>query len=153
MHLKLSQHSQSTILQYKMFKILMKKKFKKFLNLKEICAKTLTWRRKNLVKLRSLALIRFVTSLHPLTPYSSFHTYSHPHRQTYSNLTFAYLQHHMLLSWPFAIVYSLSITVILQVGLPRWLSGKNPSAKVRAEDVGLIPGLRRCPGEGNGNPP
>ena len=30
MHLKLSQHSQSTILQYKIFKNLMEKKFKKF---------------------------------------------------------------------------------------------------------------------------
>ena len=37
-----------------------------------------------------------------------------------------------------------------QVGLPRWHSGKNPSANARdARDVGLIPGSGRCPGVGN----
>ena len=35
-------------------------------------------------------------------------------------------------------------------GLPRWLSGKNLPADVG--DTGLIPGLGRSPGEGNGNP-
>ena len=35
-------------------------------------------------------------------------------------------------------------------GLPRWLCGKNPP--VNAGDVGLIPGSRRSPGGGNGNP-
>ena len=35
-------------------------------------------------------------------------------------------------------------------GLPGWLSVKNPSAN--AGDMGLIPGLGRSPGEGNGNP-
>ena len=35
-------------------------------------------------------------------------------------------------------------------GLPQWLSGKESA--YNAEDVGLIPGLGRSPGEGNGNP-
>ena len=34
--------------------------------------------------------------------------------------------------------------------LPRWLSGKESACNAR--DVGLIPGLGRYPGEGNGNP-
>ena len=34
--------------------------------------------------------------------------------------------------------------------LPRWLSGKELSCN--AGDLGLIPGLGRFPGEGNGNP-
>ena len=36
------------------------------------------------------------------------------------------------------------------VGLPWWLSGKESACN--AGDVGLIPGLGRSPGEGNGNP-
>ena len=36
------------------------------------------------------------------------------------------------------------------VGLPSWLSGKEPTAS--AEDVALIPGSERSPGKGNGNP-
>ena len=39
------------------------------------------------------------------------------------------------------------------MGLPQWFSSKEPTCS--AEDVGdtgLIPGLRRSPGEGNGNP-
>ena len=36
------------------------------------------------------------------------------------------------------------------VGLPWWPSGKESACQ--AEDTGLIPGLRRSPGEGNGNP-
>ena len=39
-------------------------------------------------------------------------------------------------------------TFLLGWGLPR-LSGEDPPAKQRQ---GLIPGLGRCPGEGNGNP-
>ena len=35
-------------------------------------------------------------------------------------------------------------------GLPQWLRGKESA--YNAEDVGLIPGLGRSPGEGNGNP-
>ena len=35
-------------------------------------------------------------------------------------------------------------------GLPRWLSGKESACQ--AGDAGLIPGLGRSPGEGNGNP-
>ena len=39
------------------------------------------------------------------------------------------------------------------VGIPRWLSGKNPPASAGAAgDVGLIPRLERSPGGGNGNP-
>ena len=38
-------------------------------------------------------------------------------------------------------------------GLPRWLSGKESAANARdTGDVGLILGLGRSPGEGNGNP-
>ena len=37
-------------------------------------------------------------------------------------------------------------------GLPRWLSGKESTCKSGASgDLGLIPGLGRSPGEGNGN--
>ena len=35
-------------------------------------------------------------------------------------------------------------------GLPRWLGGKESACQ--AGDAGLIPGLGRSPGEGNGNP-
>jgi len=35
------------------------------------------------------------------------------------------------------------------VGLPRWLSGKEFACS--AGELGLIPGLGRSPGEGNGN--
>ena len=35
-------------------------------------------------------------------------------------------------------------------GLPWWLSGKESAYS--AGDMGLIPGLGRSPGEGNGNP-
>ena len=37
-----------------------------------------------------------------------------------------------------------------QCGLPRWLSGKESACN--AGDTGSIPGSRRSPGEGNGNP-
>ena len=36
------------------------------------------------------------------------------------------------------------------VGLPRWLSGTESACQ--AGDGGLIPGLERSPGEGNGYP-
>ena len=39
---------------------------------------------------------------------------------------------------------------VLGTGLPSWLSVKNPPAK--AGVAGLIPGLGRSPGEGNGIP-
>ena len=35
-------------------------------------------------------------------------------------------------------------------GLPWWFSGKEPTCQ--GGDVDWIPGLGRCPGEGNGNP-
>ena len=38
----------------------------------------------------------------------------------------------------------------IELGLPRWLSGKEPACQ--AGDMGLIPGLGKSPGEGNGNP-
>jgi len=36
------------------------------------------------------------------------------------------------------------------LGFPWWLSDKNPPAN--AGDMSLIPGLGKCPREGNGNP-
>ena len=36
------------------------------------------------------------------------------------------------------------------MGLPRWLSGKEPACQTG--DSGSIPGSGRIPGEGNGNP-
>ena len=38
----------------------------------------------------------------------------------------------------------------IELGLPRWLSGKEPACQ--AGDLGLIPGLGKSPGEGYGNP-
>ena len=39
-------------------------------------------------------------------------------------------------------------------GLPQWLSSKESTYNAGAAgDVGSIPGSRRSPGEGNGNPP
>ena len=40
--------------------------------------------------------------------------------------------------------------VLLEIGIPRWLSGKEST--YQAGDSGLIPGWGRSPGEGNGNP-
>ena len=40
--------------------------------------------------------------------------------------------------------------VAYQNGLPWWLSGKESACN--AGDIGSIPGLGRCPGEGNGYP-
>ena len=46
---------------------------------------------------------------------------------------------------------ALTMTQLLsQSGLPWWLSGKESICN--AGDVGLIPGLGRSPGGGNGNP-
>ena len=44
----------------------------------------------------------------------------------------------------------LGFPIFKMNGLPRWLSGKESACTVR--DVGSIPGSRRSPGEGNGNP-
>ena len=42
--------------------------------------------------------------------------------------------------------------IILKCGLPRWLSGKEPTCNAGdAGDTGLIPGLARSPGGGHGN--
>ena len=41
----------------------------------------------------------------------------------------------------------------MALGLPWWLSGKESTCNSGdIGDVGLIPGLGRSPGEGNGNP-
>ena len=40
--------------------------------------------------------------------------------------------------------------LLQMLGLPWWLSGKESTCQ--AGDVDLIPGLGRCPREGNGNP-
>ena len=40
--------------------------------------------------------------------------------------------------------------IVKQQWLPCWLSGKEYACK--AGDMSSIPGLRRSPGEGNGNP-
>ena len=50
-----------------------------------------------------------------------------------------------------AIILQLKILI---EGLHQWLSGKESTCNVGdvAEAKGLIPGLRSCPGEGNGNP-
>ena len=45
---------------------------------------------------------------------------------------------------------NLQSTTYLLPGFPGGSEVKNPPAN--AADVGLIPGLRRSPGEGNGNP-
>ena len=49
-----------------------------------------------------------------------------------------------------AYVYMIRITLNIILGLPWWLSGKESACS--AGDAGLIPGLGRSPGEGNGNP-
>ena len=38
------------------------------------------------------------------------------------------------------------------IRLPRWISGKKKKLPCQAGDAGLIPGLGRSPGEGDGNP-
>ena len=52
------------------------------------------------------------------------------------------------------IIYKYLYTVFkfgpYRCGFPHWLSGKDYAC--RARDVGLIPGLGRCCGEGNGSP-
>ena len=40
--------------------------------------------------------------------------------------------------------------VRMKMGFPDGSAGKQSACN--AGDLGLIPGLRRCPGEGNGNP-
>ena len=41
---------------------------------------------------------------------------------------------------------------VYNIWLPWWLSGKESTCHAGDVDVGLIPGLGRSPGEGNGNP-
>ena len=54
--------------------------------------------------------------------------------------------------WSDECVLLLDLGFVIRIyGLPRWLSAKNLSAN--AGDKGLIPGLGRSPGVGNGNPP
>ena len=46
--------------------------------------------------------------------------------------------------------YKFKANLTVELGLPWWLSGKEPICQ--AGDKGLIRGLGRYPGEGNGNP-
>ena len=46
--------------------------------------------------------------------------------------------------------YKFKADLTEELGLPWWLSGKEPICQ--AGDTGLIRGLGRYPGEGNGNP-
>ena len=57
-----------------------------------------------------------------------------------------------MLDWEFVEMGAnpISSVVFSQVGLPRWLSGKESPANAR--DSGLIPGSERSPREGHGNP-
>ena len=48
------------------------------------------------------------------------------------------------------IISWLAKKVINKIGIPWWLSGKESACQCR--DAGSIPGSRRSPGEGNGNP-
>ena len=42
----------------------------------------------------------------------------------------------------------------VHLGLPWWLSGKEPACNAKdVRDAGLVPGLGRSPGDGNGNLP
>ena len=53
--------------------------------------------------------------------------------------------------WLRGIVRVLSL--LSEGHLPRWHSGKEFASQRRKQrDTGLIPGLGRCPGGGNGNP-
>ena len=52
---------------------------------------------------------------------------------------------------PFQKVFNLlDLDIFEESGLPKCSVVKNPSANVG--DMGLIPGLGRSPGKGNGNP-
>ena len=54
--------------------------------------------------------------------------------------------------WSDEFVLFLNLGFVIRIyGLPSWLSAKNLPAK--AGDTGLILGLGRSPGVGNGNPP
>ena len=54
-------------------------------------------------------------------------------------------------SYSFSVAAVTVASNLVIKGLPRWLSsGKEPTCN--AGDAGLIPGLGRSPGEGNGNP-
>ena len=65
-----------------------------------------------------------VTKELDMTERARTHTHTHTHTETHT---------HTPLGW-----------------LPRWLSSKESACQ--AGGTGLIPGLRRPPGEGNGNP-
>ena len=54
---------------------------------------------------------------------------------------------------PEEILFSPLIWSKHPMGLPRWCSGKQSACQCkRCKRLGLIPGLGRSPGEGNGNP-
>ena len=59
---------------------------------------------------------------------------------------------HYIICWVFKLLTLLCICVLSNLGLLRWLNGKESSANAQNLDVGSILGLRRYPREGNGNP-
>ena len=83
--------------------------------------------------------------------YHFAHFYSSPLTQVFWNVRCA----HTDLSWwqfgPWSDWgNSLWLWLVYQCGLPWWLSGKESTCQ--AGDTGLIPGLRRSSGKGNGDP-
>ena len=62
-----------------------------------------------------------------------------------------YLEHSRYCSFfhSFLFIHSFNTYSRYAYGLPRWLSGKESAHN--EGDLGLIPGLGRSPGEGNGN--
>jgi len=51
------------------------------------------------------------------------------------------------------LLFGSFFAMMSYVGLPPWLSGKGSSCNAGATgDVGLIPGTRKYPGGGHGNP-
>ena len=57
---------------------------------------------------------------------------------------------YVLPKWALDFLFWISVILILNFGLPWWLSDKESACN--SGDLGLIPGLRTSPGEGNGNP-
>ena len=82
------------------------------------------------------------------------HSPSHPHPQSVEKWSSAKLvpgaikvgDHWRIWNWKFIAIKTLNPYTY---GLPWWLSGQESA--YNAEDVGLIPGSGRLPGEGNGN--
>ena len=69
----------------------------------------------------------------------------------FSSLIFSFDTIDLTLPWTsLRVKWESRDLVWMVVGLPRWLSGTESACQ--AGDGGLIPGLERSPGEGNGNP-